>query len=98
MFQGLSISSSGLVFNEKRLDASAHNTANLTTEDTAGVHVQAEEVPGAGVRSRHSVSDQDISLVHESVEHILAGHHFTANVRAAQTQDEMLGVLLDVRG
>ncbi len=98
MIHGLSISSSGMAFNERRLNASAHNTANLSTEDAARAHVQAEEVPGAGVRSRHSVSARDISAVDESVEQILAGHHFTANVRAAQTQDEMLGVLLDVRG
>ena len=98
MIHGLSISSSGLAFNEKRLNASAHNTANLTTEDAARAHVQAEEVPGGGVRSRHSASDRDIRVVDESVEQILAGHHFTANVRAAQTQDEMLGVLLDLRG
>ena len=98
MIQGLSISSSGLAFNEKRLNASGHNTANLTTEDAARVHVEAEEVPGAGVRARHSASHQDIRAVDESVEQILVGHHFTANVRAAQTQDEMLGVLLDVRG
>ena len=98
MIQGFYTSSSGLAFNERRLSASAHNTANLTTEDAVRVRVQTEEVPGAGVRTRHSVSERDISVIHESVAQILAGHHFTADVRAAQTQDEMIGVLLDLRG
>jgi flagellar basal body rod protein FlgC len=98
MIQGLSISSSGLAHNEKRLNASVHNTANLNTEYAARAHVRAEEIPAAGVQTHHFASDRDITAFEESVEQILAGHHFTANVRAAQTQDEMLGVLLDVRG
>ena len=64
----------------------------------ARAHVRGEEVPGAGVQAHYFARDRDINAVEESVEQILAGHRFTANVRAAQAQDEMLGVLLDVRG
>ena len=88
MIQGLSISSSGLAHNEKRLNASAHNTtnlntANLNTRGAARAHVRGEEVPGAGVQAHYFARDRDINAVEESVEQILAGHHFTANVRAA---------------
>ena len=98
MIRGLSISASGLAVNAQRLTASAHNTANLTSEETARVRVRAQEIPGSGVLARHSVGGEDTTVVDEAVEQLLAGHHFTASLRAVQAQDEMLGMLIDVRG
>ncbi|MDB4698572.1 hypothetical protein OAF45_00350 [Candidatus Latescibacteria bacterium] len=36
--------------------------------------------------------------VEDAVEMIAAEQHFAAGVRAVQTQDEMLGALLDIEG
>ncbi len=42
---------SGLLHHEQRLEASAHNSANLQTRQTAVLSVSGREIPGAGVRS-----------------------------------------------
>ncbi len=76
MLQGLSTSASGLFSAQQRLEAAAHNTANLNIPETAG--------------------DDQLSPVEIAVEQIAAAQHFRAGVRAAQTQDQMLGALLDL--
>ncbi len=97
MIPGLSTSTSGLVFSQNRLHASAHNTVNLNTKDAAKAKVRGGEISQEGVRARYSVSDGEIAFVEEAVEQILSGYHFTANLRTVETQDQMLGALLDVR-
>ena len=93
MIQELSTSHSGLRFAQERLRSTAHHTANRTTTEMASGHerrevgVTSEVVPAA---RRHRGED--------AVEMIAAGEHFAAGVRVVQTQDEMLGALLDSEG
>ena len=93
MIQGLSTSHSGLRFAQERLRSTAHHTANRTTTERASGHerrevgVASEVVPAA---RRHRGED--------AVEMIAAGQHFAAGVRVVQTQDELLGALLDSEG
>ena len=99
MISALSTSASGLRANQQRLQAPAHNTANLTTEEAAKVRVQSKEVKGGGVQTQAKVTGgaEQIEPVEEAVEQITAAQNFKANARSVQTQDEMLGALLDIK-
>jgi flagellar basal body rod protein FlgG len=97
MIQGLSTSHSGLRFAQERLRSTAHHTANRTTTEMASGRVSGHERREVGVASevvpaarRHCGED--------AAEMITAGQHFAAGVRVVQTQDEMLGALLDSEG
>ncbi|MFT5086804.1 MAG: flagellar basal body rod protein FlgC [Candidatus Latescibacterota bacterium] len=96
MIQGLNNSASGLLHQEQRLRASAHNTANTTTpeERAARLRVQGQEQSGGVVSLTEIGGISD--AVRESVTQIDSAQAFSANVRAVQTQDEMLGTLLDL--
>tara|TARA_Y100000588_G_scaffold311269_1_gene337210 strand:+ start:108 stop:410 length:303 start_codon:yes stop_codon:yes gene_type:complete len=99
MIRALPTSASGLQANQQSLHASAHNTANLTTKEATKVRVQASELPQGGVQTRGKIAGgaAQIEPVEEAVEQITAAQHFKARARSVQTQDEMLGVLLDIR-
>ena len=80
MIGGLSISHSGLRHAQRRLEASAHNTANLTTAKTTASTTAQRPAP----------------FVDEAVEQISIVHQAGALRRAVQTQDDMLGILMDL--
>ena len=97
MLQGLTISQSELRSAQERLRSTAHNTANATTEET--VSSARSWARGAGGRVCTKVElGQPHQRVEDAVEMIAAERHFGAGVRAVQTQDEMLGALLDIGG
>ena len=107
---------SGLLHQQQRLEASAHNSANLGTRQTVVLAVSGREIPSAGVQSSVSAmpvvrpqisslsaTTQEATLgstgfVDEAVEQITIHHQNVALVKALQTQDDMLGSLLDVVG
>ena len=97
MLQGCTISQSGLRSAEERLRSTAHNTANATTEAPVSLRVRGREAPEGGVRTEVELG-QPHQRVEDAVEMIAAEQHFAAGVRAVQTQDEMLGALLDIEG
>lgn len=102
MIRAFSTSASGLRANQQSLQASAHNTANLTTEEAAKVRVQSKEVKGGGVQTQAKVTGgaaqiEPVEEAEEAVEQITAAQNFKANARSVQTQDEMLGALLDIK-
>ena len=96
MLRGIHTSTSGLVLNQRRLAISAHNTANLRTADAAKLRVRAREAPQGGVEAGTTGSQAEIRPVEEAVEQMVSAQHFVANARAVQTQDDMLGALLDL--
>lgn len=75
-----SIGLSGMRAAQLRLDASAHNVANVQTPASSA------QGPGGFDRLADDMVDQRMSL-----------YSFAANLRTVQTQDAMLGALLDVR-
>ena len=95
--QGLTISQSGLRSAEERLRSTAHNTANATTAETVSLRARGREAPAGGVRTDVELGDPR-SRVEDAVAMMAASQHFAAGVRAVQTQDEMLGALLDIEG
>ena len=114
MIGGLSSPShSGLRHIQRRLEASAHNTANLTTAATTILRVAGrEEPPGQGVTSQTSgrsevrfrgdadgaasTGRRTAPFVDEAVEQISIEHQAGALRRVAQTQDDMLGILVNI--
>ena len=113
MIGGLDITRSGLLHSQRRLNATAHNAANLVTEKTALLRVTGlERPPGQGVMSRVTATAVDRfrggalpsgvldprtgSFLTQAVEQVTIRHQSGALLRVAQTQDDMLGMLVDL--
>lgn len=105
------IAQSGLVSNERRLAASAHNTANLATDRFASLRAAAAERAGGGTEvrvDRVELSETDarapepasprnnVDTVRETVNRISALRSFEANARVVRVQDQLSRGLLDV--
>ncbi len=99
MTAALSIASTGLQAAQLRLNASAHNVANLHTPGFKAHTVQLQAVaPSAGVQAHAAQAAQPgVALVAEGVAQMAATYAFKANVLVLRTADEMAGALLDVR-
>ncbi|MCC7262401.1 MAG: flagellar basal body rod protein [Candidatus Latescibacteria bacterium] len=96
MLGNLSIISSGLALSQQRLEASAHNTANLNTRPSAALRVEAGEGAQGGVEGTVVAGEGPSSPVVESVEQIAVTYQVVALKKALQTQSEMVGRLLDL--
>ena len=59
------------------------------------LRVRGQEGPGGGVVASVEIG-AETDVVQEAVTQISSATHFQANVRAVQTQDAMLGTLLDL--
>lgn len=91
---------------QAQLDASAHNVANVQTPGLQRQHVQQTTQPAAGGVSAQ-VSQEPASLVQglggfnrlaeDRAAQRMSLYSFSANLRTVQTQDALLGTLLDVR-
>lgn len=95
-----SIGNSGLQAAQLRLDASAHNVANMNTPNFRRQVVAQEEAAGsAGVRAtvQRTQGAEGVALEQEAVEQMSATYAFKANLQTIKTQDEMMGSLLDVK-
>lgn len=95
---------SGLRAAQTRLDSSAHNVANVQTQDFRRQQVSQTERPaGSGVDTRvnrdgsSAGSDGFGHLAGDLVEQRMSLYSFAANLRTVRTQDEMLGTLLDAK-
>ena len=94
----LSIASSGLQAAQLRLNASAHNVANLNTPGFKGQTVQQQAVPPTGgVQARTAQAARPgVALEAEAVEQITASYAFKANALVLRSTQSMLGSLLDL--
>lgn len=97
MLGNISIITSGLALSQQRLEASAHNTANLNTRPAVVLRVEAHEGPWGGVEGVVVAGEEPASPVAESVEQISAGQQVVALKKALQTQSDMVGRLLDLQ-
>ena len=101
-----SIGQSGMRAAQRQLDTTAHNLANASTPGfqrqtvvtsaqaglggvTTQVRQQAPAGEPSGLNAEH--------LAEDSVAQRLAVYHFAANLRTVETEDRVLGALLDVR-
>jgi hypothetical protein len=96
MLGNISIITSGLVLDQRRLEASAHNTANLNTRPSAALRVETQEGAQGGVEGTVVAGEGPSSPVVESVEQIALTQQAVALKKALQAQSEMVGKLLDL--
>lgn len=94
-----SISLSGMQAAQQRLQASAHNVANLQTEDFRRQQVtQQARGEGGGVdASTRRAAVPGAALEADVVDQLMAKNAFAANVAVFRTADRMAGTLLDER-
>ena len=93
-----SIARSGMGAALLRLDAAANNIANGQTPAYRRQLVQQEAQAGGGVATWIGrAAEPGENLAEDMVEQKLASYSFKANLRVIQTQDEMLGSLLDTQ-
>ncbi|MSR84093.1 MAG: flagellar basal body rod protein [Candidatus Latescibacteria bacterium] len=94
MLGNIAIISSGLTLDQQRLEASAHNTANLNTRPSAVLRSEAREGVQGGVEGGMVAGEGPADPVVESVEQITLSHQATALKKTLQTQSDMVGQLL----
>lgn len=98
---------SGMRAAQRNLDSSAHNIANAqtpgfqrqTVEQTAqaglgGVNTEIRQVPLAQAEQN---GDGFAHLADDLVGQRMSLYNFAANLKTVQTQDDMLGTLLDAK-
>lgn len=81
-----------------RLNVASHNVANAHTPDFRRqvVHQQSQETAGV-VTSVSKADEIGVDLAAELVEEKSASYTYKANLRTIQTQDQMVGSLLDLK-
>jgi flagellar hook protein FlgE len=93
-----SIALSGMNTAQTRLNASAHNVANLATEDFRRQEVQQAEQTGGGVSGKVTRSATvGASLETDMVEQLQAKNAFLANLAVFKTSHKMAGALLNAK-
>ena len=80
-----------------RMEVSAHNTANLNTENARAQRVRQSERPDqGGTTADVEQTDSPPELLEETVGQMTTAHYLKANAKALRTQDEMLGTMIDL--
>jgi flagellar hook protein FlgE len=91
-----SIASSGMQAAQVRLNSSAHNIANLSTEGFHRQEVQTSQREGGGVNAAvSSASAAGSALETDVVEQLQAKNAFLANLKVFKTANKLAGALLD---
>ncbi|QCB44627.1 flagellar basal body protein [Hydrogenophaga sp. PAMC20947] len=94
---------SGMRAAQRNLDTSAHNVANLQTPGFKRQTAEQMAQPGLGGVSTALRQAPDASgdgfahLADDLVEQRMSLYSFAANLKTVETEDQMLGTLLDTR-
>ncbi|RTL34056.1 MAG: flagellar basal body rod protein [Burkholderiales bacterium] len=93
-----SIAVSGVQAASTRLDVSAHNIANAQTPNfhRQVVHQQSQETAGV-MTSVGKAEEVGPDVAADLVEQMQASYSYKANLRTIQTQEQMVGSILDVK-
>jgi len=93
-----SIAVSGVHAASTRLDVSAHNIANAQTPNfhRQVVHQQSQETAGV-MTSVGKAEEVGPDVAADLVEQMQASYSYKANLRTIQTQEQMVGSILDVK-
>lgn len=93
------IAVSGLQAAQVRLQAHAHNIANLGTADFRRSQVSQTALPAGGTQARMGrMAQPGAALADDMVGQLQARNGFLANLAVFKTQDQMAGALLDAVG
>jgi len=91
-----SIALSGMQAAQTRLQASAHNVANLSTEDFRRQEVRQTPRSDGGVNAEvERATKTGPALLRDVVEQLEAKNAFLANLAVFKTNDRLAGALLD---
>jgi flagellar hook protein FlgE len=91
-----STAASGMNTAQTRLNASAHNVANLGTEAFRRQEVVQTEQAGGGVSPAiRRAATEGAALEQDLVDQLQAKNSFLANLAVFKTSDKMAGALLD---
>ena len=95
----VSNSLSGFTSAVRQLGASAHNVANLQTEDVTTLRArQLHTQPGCSrVEVSRTAKPEDVSIAREALKSSRAQVQARASLRVIETESEMVGSLLDIR-
>jgi flagellar hook protein FlgE len=93
-----SIAASGVQAASTRIDVAAHNVANAQTPGfhRQKVHQRSQEMAGV-VSSVGQAQEVGPDLAADLVEQKSASYQYKANLKTIQTQDQMMGSLLDLK-
>ena len=96
----LGIALSGMQSAEVRVAVSAHNVANMMTEDFRPQRAVQSSLPRGGAQARveQAASPRPVSLAREVVGQIEASVQYTASARVFAVGAEMRGQLVDLLG
>ena len=96
----LGIALSGMQSAQRRIAVSAHNVANLLTEDFRPQSAMQTERLGGGseVRVSQSVTSSPTRLENEIVDQITAATQYSASARVFAVGAELRGSLIDLLG
>ncbi len=99
MIDGLSAALSGIHSAERRVAASAHNVANLQTEDLRPLRATQSTAPGGGsqVHVHQEAEARPVHLARELALQMLAGVQFQASLRVLEVEGDLRGRLVDLR-
>ena len=97
MQQGLAISHFGLQCAQQRLLTVAHNTANAAAAETVPLRAMSWELSGMDIENRVGITPP-AQRVGDAIDLITVSKNFAAGVRTVQSQDAMVGSLLDLVG
>jgi len=90
------IAQTGLNVAQQRLDASAHNVANLQTPGFHRQQVRQQAVAPQGVQADTlKAPHAGAALADDLVNQMSAAYSFEANLKVIRTEQRMLGRLLD---
>jgi flagellar hook protein FlgE len=93
-----SIALSGMNTAQLRLGSSAHNIANALTPGFRRQLVVQQALPEGGVQADVTqAAIEGAALADDLVAQMSASYAFVANLKAIQTQDRLMGSLLDIR-
>lgn len=91
-----SIAVSGMQAAQQRMQSTAHNVANLGTENFQREETTTSPRTGGGVNTRvQPAATQGPALEKDMVEQLQAKNAFLANLKVFKTADQMAGALLD---
>lgn len=98
--EALGIARSGMQSAERRIAVSAHNVANLLTDDFRPQRAVQTSRPGGGSSTRVETAarPERVSLAREVVGQIEAGTQYSASARVFAVGAEMRGQLVDLFG
>lgn len=91
------IARSGMRSAELRLAASAHNIANLETENFHPLLVhQVSTSPGSAAHVERAAKARPVDLLDELVEQLRAAHQFKASLRVLGVSETLYGASVDL--